>query len=435
MEGGETSSRPEEGAWWKTFRDPELDGLVSHVIRSNLTLRIAEARIREAHAQRDFVAGAAGPQFGADASSSANRYPRNGFPPLPPTVPHYYDLYRAGVDASWELDVFGGTRRAIEAADARVAAAEFGRDDVLRALLGEVGSNYVEARAYQQQLAIARENIEAQERIVTLTRGRYRAGLTTELDMRQAMALLATTQSQVPALETGFRTATYRLDLLLGQQPGKLLSELSKAKPIPGAPPQVPVGLPSDLLLRRPDIRRAERDLAASTALIGVATADLFPRFSLTGVIGLESTHFGSWWSPGSQFWHVGPAMVWHLFESGRLKANIRVQNARQEQALARYEQTVLVSFEEVESALTAYAKEQLRRESLVQSVQASQRAQKLADDLYRHGLADFLRVLVSQRALYQAQAAVVRSDRDVALDLVALYKALGGGWEDTGRS
>lgn len=405
------------------------------MVRSNLTLRIAEARVREARAQRGVVAAGEGPRVGSLASYARRRYARNGFPPLPPTVSPDYNLYRAGFDASWEIDVFGGTRRAVEAADAEVTAAAFGRDDVLRTLLSEVARNYIEARAFQQRLAISRENIQAQRRIVALTRQRYLAGLTPELDMQQATALLATTESEVPALETGLRNTTYHLDVLLGQPPGGVFEELAKEAPIPSIPPEVPVGLPSDLLLRRPDVRLTERELAAATARIGAAEADLFPRFSLIGVMGLQSVSTGNWWSTGSRFWSAGPSMVWRLFESGRIRAHVRVQSAREQQAFARYEETVLVAFQDVESALTAYAKEKLRRQSLVESVHANQRALRLAEDLYRHGLADFLRVLTSQRGLYQAQDAVVQSERDVALDLVALYKALGGGWQVAGAT
>ncbi len=437
MEGGETDARPVDGNWWKTFHDPILNSLIFRAVRSNRLLRVAEARIREARAERDVVAGGEGPAVDVRGSYSRNRHSKNGFPPLPPTVPLDYDQYAAGFDASWEIDLFGGTRRAVESANAGIAAAEFGRDDVLRSLLGEVARNYIEARAFQRRRAIARETIQAQQRIVKLTSDRYRVGLTSDLDVQQAEALLATTKSQVPIFETGFRNATYRLDVLLGQPTGKALKDLSKVAPIPATPPRVPVGLPSDLLLRRPDVRRAERELASATARIGVAKADLFPRFSLTGDIGLLSLNSGDWWSAGSRFWSAGPIVAWPVFASGRIRANVHVQEAREEQALAQYEQTVLVAFEDVDSALTAYAKEQIRRQSLVQSVQANNRALKLADNLYRHGLTDFIRVLDSQRGLYRAQDSLVQSDEFVALNLVALYKALGGGWRagDVGKS
>jgi len=430
MEGGENNARPVDAAWWKTFHDAKLDSLILRAVQSNVLLRVAEARIKEARAQRGVVAAGLGPTIAAAGSYSRNRFSKNEFPPLPPGTVIDYNEYSAGFDALWELDLFGGTRRAIESANAEIAAAEFERDDVLRSLLGEVARNYIEARAFQRRLAIANKNIRDQERILNLTRDRYEAGLTSDLDVRQVEALLATTKSQVPSFETGFRSATYRLDVLLGQPPGNSLKELAEEAPIPITPPEVPVGLPSDLLLRRPDVRGAERQVAAATARIGTAKADLFPRFSLTGDIDLISLDFGTWWTAGSRFWSAGPKAVWPVFTSGRIRANIRVQEAREEEALAQYEQTILLAFEDVDSALTAYAKEQIRRASLAQSVRAYQKALRLADDLYRHGLADFIRVLDSQRGLYEAQDSLVQSDQSVALNLVALYKALGGGWE-----
>jgi multidrug efflux system outer membrane protein len=430
LQGGETNTGPVDAVWWKTFHDAELDALITRAAQSNLTLRIAEARVREARAQRGVVAAAEGPNIESEGSYSRNRFSHNGFPPLPSTTHLDYNLYRAGFDASWEIDVFGGTRRAVQAADAGIAAAEFGRDDVLRTLFGEVARNYIDARAFQRRLEIAHQNIDAQQEIVHRTQDRFHAGLATELDVQQAIALLASTEAEVPTLETGFRDASYQLDVLIGQPPGRLSAELSTNGIIPIGPPQVPVGLPSDLLLRRPDVRRAESELVAATAHIGEAKADLFPRFALVGVAGLQSISASDWWSAGSRFWSAGPSVTWPVFESGRIRANIRVQNARQEETLAGYEQTVLVAFAEVERSLTAYAREQIRRQSLVQSVQANQKALVLADDLYGHGLTDFLRVLVSQRGLYESQDALVQSDQAVALNLVALYKSLGGGWE-----
>ena len=430
LQGGETNAEPVDAAWWKTFHDAELDALINRAAQSNLTLHIAEARVREARAQRGVVQSAEGPNLGTGGGYSRNRFSDNGFPPLPPTTPLDYDLYRAGFDASWEIDIFGGTRRAVEAANAGIASAQFNRDDVLRSLFSEVARNYINARTFQRRLVIAQNNIEAQREIVRRTRDRQQAGLTTELDVQQATALLTSTEAQVPTLETGFKDSTYQLDVLLGQTPGKVLAGFTNSADIPNAPPQVPVGLPSDLLLRRPDVRRAESQLVAATANIGVAKADLFPRFSLTGVVGLQSISASDWWTSGSRFWSAGPTVTWPVFQSGRIRANIRVQNARQEQVLVGYEQTVLSAFTDVERSLTAYAKEQIRRQSLAESVQANQKALALATDLYDHGLTDFLRVLTSERGLYQSEDSSVQSDQAVALDLVSLYKALGGGWK-----
>ena len=223
--------------------------------------------------------------------------------------------------------------------------------------------------------------------------------------------------------------------MLLAKPPGALMDEMSAEKPIPLTPPAVPVGLPSDLLQRRPDVQRAERELAAATARIGVAKADLFPKFSLTGFAGLESISASNWFDYASRYWSAGPTVQWELFEAGRIRANVRVQNARQEQALDAYQQTVLTALEDAENALTAYAKEQIRRESLSQSVQANQQALELSTQLYKSGLADFLRVLDSERSLYAAQDALVQSDQAVSVNLVQLYKALGGGWQNESGS
>ncbi len=434
LAGGETGSSPSVAVWWKNFNDPELDSLIERGVKSNLDLKIATARVREARAQYGATSAGLWPSVGSSGSYErqlqSKHQPILGALPLPANIPFENNVYQAGFDASWEIDVFGGTRRAVEAARNDTAAAEYGRRATLVSLLGEVARYYVEARGFQQRLAIARQNIQAQQVIVALARSRFKNGLTSELDVQQAAALLATTEAQVPALETNFKEAAHRLGVLLGQPPGALLTELSREAPIPDAPPGVPVGLPSELLRRRPDIQQAERELAGATARIGMAVADLYPKFSLTGDVGLQSVSAGDWFSAGSRFWSVGPTVQWKIFDAGRIRANIKVQNAREEQALAHYEQTVLASFEDAENALTAYAKEQTRRQSLADAVQANRQALEMASQLYQSGLADFLRVLESQRSLYESQDALVQSERTVILNLIKLYKALGGGWE-----
>ena len=433
--GGETNSAAATAAWWKSFHDAELDSLIERAASSNLDLRIAQARVREARAQYGIAVGNLLPTV--DASGSFARQRESQSEPLvgpgdrlPPGIPFENNSYQAGFDASWEIDVFGGKRRAVEAAKAQVAAAEFGQRDVLVTLLGEVARNYVEARGDQRQLEIARENITAQEQTLALTQNRYTNGLANNLDVQQAATLLATTRASVPALETALEASIHRLGVLLGQPPEALQSELSSVAPIPAAPPAVPVGLPSELLLRRPDVAQAERQLAAATANIGVAKADLFPKFYLTGVAGFDSVSASDWFDAGSRFWSAGPTVQWNIFDAGRIRANIRIQNARQEQALANYEQTALTAFEDVENALVAYAKEQVRRRSLEDAVKSSQESLRLANQLYANGLSGFINVLDAERSLYQAQDALVQSDRTVSTDLIALYKSLGGGWE-----
>jgi NodT family efflux transporter outer membrane factor (OMF) lipoprotein len=372
------------------------------------------------------------PTVDATGSYTRNRLSKHGYLAtlLPPGAPIDYNLYEADFDASWEIDVFGGTRRAAEAARAEVAAAEFKCRDVLVSLLAEVARNYIEARGFQQRLAIAGQNTAAQKQALDITRDRYRQGLTSDLDVQQSSALLSATEAQIPALEILLKASVHRLGVLLGQPPGALLAELSSAAPVPALPPEVPVDLPADLLRRRPDVQRAERELAAATARIGVAVADLFPKFSLTGVAGLQSVSASDWLTGASHLWTAGPTMQWRIFDAGRIRANVRVQNARQQQALANYEQTVLSSFEDVENALVAYAQEQVRFRSLEATVKADREAVAMARDLYQNGLADFLRVLDAERSLYQAEDELAQSRRAMSLNLVALYKALGGGWQ-----
>ena len=432
LAGGETNGPADLAAWWKNFNDTNLDSLMTMAVQSNLTLHIAEAHVREARAERDVINGSLWPSVGSSGSYSRNRYGANSFPPLAGFgVPLDYNLYNAGFDAAWELDIFGGTRRAVEAASAEIGAAEYGRRDVLVSLLAEVARNYIGARGYQQRLAITRQNIQVQQEVLDLTTNRFENGLGSDLDVQQATALLTATESQVPSLETGYDQSVHHLAVLLGRPPGALMDEMSAEKPIPLTPPQVPVGLPSDLLQRRPDVQRSESELAAATARIGVARADLFPKFSLTGIAGLESVSANNWFDYASRYWSAGPTVQWELFEAGSIRANVRVQNARQEQALDSCQQTMLVALEDVENALTAYAREQTRRESLSQSAQADERALELSTRLYQSGLADFLGVLDAERSLYVAQDALVQSDQTVSLDLVQLYKALGGGWQN----
>jgi len=434
MAGGETNLAPSLAGWWKSFNDPQLDSLIERAEKTNHDLRIAGARVREARAFHDIAASKLGPTLDAGGTYARQNQSKNqpvlGDLPMPPGVHFENNVYQVGFDASWEIDVFGGKRRTVEAGNAEVGAVEFGRRNVLVTLLGEVARNYVELRGCQRRLEIANKNLKTQEEALAIAEDRFKNGLTSDMDVQQATALLANTRSVVPLLETGIQASIHRLGVLLGQPPGALLAELSQPAPIPAAPPQVPAGLPSDLLRRRPDIQQAERKLAAATALIGVATADLFPKFSLTGLAGFESTSASDWFKGDSKFWSLGPTVQWRIFDAGRIRANIRVQNARQEQALAVYEETVLLSFEEVENSLVAYAKEQIRRRSIEDAVEASQNSLRMANQLYSSGLASFINVLDAERALYQAEDALVQSDKAVTQNLIGLYKALGGGWE-----
>jgi NodT family efflux transporter outer membrane factor (OMF) lipoprotein len=434
LAGGESHQGDPATAWWKTFHDPELDSLVQRAAAENLDLQIAAARVRQARAQQGIADADFWPSVNATGSYARQRESENqpliGSLPLPPNFPFESNYYQAGFDASWEIDVFGGTRRANQAATAEVAAAVYSQRDVLITLQSEVARNYLEVRGDQLRISLAQQNIQAQQDGLALTRERYEKGLTSELDVEQAATLLATTQAEVPNFESAREAAIHRLGVLLAQPPGALESELAQAAPLPAVPPAVPVGLPSDLLERRPDIQMAERELAAQTARIGVATADLFPKFYLTGTAGLESISANSWFTGPSQYWAIGPTMQWKLFEGNRIRSNIHLQTALQEQAFAQYRKTVLTSFEEVENALVAYANEQTRRQSLAQAVASSQEQLDLSNQRYKNGLASFLDVVDAERSLYQTQDELARSDQTVDTNLIALYKALGGGWQ-----
>jgi NodT family efflux transporter outer membrane factor (OMF) lipoprotein len=430
--------------WWTTLSDPFLLSLIERAVRANLDVREAEARIREARATRTVVAADAWPSLNVLGSYARSRRSENVVS-TPSSVSGggsgggsgnvfgfsgEQDFFQSSFDASWELDVFGRVRWSVEAAEANIAAEEENRSDVLVTLLADVARNYVELRGFQYRLVIAQENIAAQEESLEIARVRFQAGVTSELDAAEALSLLSSTRALVPPLELGMRQSIHRLGVLLGQTPESLLAELSPQAPIPQAQLTGTIGLPSDLLRRRPDIRRAERELAAATARIGVAAADLFPRFSLTGALGLQSldiTDLAEW---PSRFWTAGATVQWPIFDAGRIRANIRVQDARQEQALTRYERTILQSLEEVENALVGYAREQERRQLLIAAVQADREALELANERYTGGLTDFLNVILAQRALYTSQDALAQNETSVIVQLLALYKALGGGWE-----
>ncbi len=415
--------------WWKLLGDPVLDDLVQRAAAGNHDLRLAASRIREARAQRGVIAPQALPQIDANAGASRSRESKNTRQGSM-AGGDASNLFQAGFDATWEIDVFGRVSREVEAAEADIASFEEGRRDVLVTLVSEVARNYVELRGFQQRLAIARKNIQVQQATLDLTRNRFNAGLSSDLDVAQAESSLASVQSVVPTFDAAVQAAIHRIGVLLGRRPTELLAELSPAGAIPTAPATIPVGLPSDLLRRRPDIRRAEKDIAASTARIGVAAADLYPRFSLTGSFGFAADKVPSLPDASSRFWSIGPAMRWPILDWGRIRSNIAVQDARTEQSLVRYEQTVLKSFEEVENAMVNYTREQARRQSLVSALDSDRRAFDVANRLYTSGVADFQRVLDSQRALFAGEDALSESDKQMATNLVSIYKALGGGWE-----
>jgi len=433
-----TSTNPAAVAvWWHSFQDPTLSSLVEMAVRANLDLRQAEARIRQARAALGVAGAPLFPQVDANlsyqrSSKSTSQTVGGGVGPAGlATTGAFSELFQVGLDASWEIDIFGGTRRNIEAAGADLRASVEDRRDVLVTLVGDVGNNYLSLRGFQQQLAVARKNLEAQKKTAAIIRRRFEVGTVSRLDLVNADAQVATTASTIPIFESQARAAIYSLGVLLGREPAALEKDLIKEGPIPPNPPEVPVGLPSELLRRRPDIRRSEAQLHAATARIGVATADLFPKFNLTGSLGVSSsdlTKLGN--ISNSKFWSFGPSVTWPIFAGGRIWWNIKVQDAVAEQALLTYQKTVLTALKDVETALVAYAKEQDRRQALVEAVANNRQAVDLAMKLYIAGKTDFLNVTTAQRNLFVNEDLLVQSIRTVDTNLIALYKALGGGWE-----
>jgi multidrug efflux system outer membrane protein len=431
-------SPPSSVAWWKTFKDPELDSLIERAIDANLGLQLAQARIREARARRAIAMAPLWPSVNTTVSYTRLWQDEDLFGPLSaggqPVLlgQQPQNLFQAGFDTSWELDLFGGTRRSIEVAQADLEVSFYDRADVLASLVAEVARNYIQVRTLQKQLAVTHHNLAAQRDILGLTRSRYEGGLASDLDVARAQAQVKTAASQIPLLEISYRDAIHRLGVLLGQAPGALADELGAMAPIPVAPLDLPINLPSDLLRQRADIRRAERQLAAATARVGVATAELYPKFSLIGAAGFESLAASDFFNSGSKLWSVGPSITWPILRGGQIVATIQVRDAQERQALITYRQTILNALEEVENALVTYNREQDRRIVLADAVEANRRAAALARDLYLGGLSDFLNVLQAQRDLFQSQIELAQSDAAVSIDLVALYKALGGGWEAT---
>jgi outer membrane protein, multidrug efflux system len=428
---------PDYVTWWKTLDDPELDSLVDRAVQGNPNLVAAEARIREARSNRGIVTSNFFPQINATGSYTNNRSSQNlpGFSEQSgggfSVSGLRYDLWQAGFDMNWELDVFGGTRRALESANYAMQAAIFDKRDVLISLVAEVAANYIELRGEQRQLQIAMDNLHSQQQVLDLTRRKAEGGLVPYLDVAQQEAQVDSTASTIPTFQTGVRQSIHHIAILLGEPPEALSDELSAPSPIPVGPGAVPPGLPSDLLRRRPDVREAERQLAEATANIGVATADLFPQFSVTGLFGQASQHLKQIFDYNSQQNNIVPGVTWDIFDAGKVWSNVKVQDARQAEALEAYRTVVLQSFSDVDDSLVALNREQVRLQALRDAVTANQRAFDLSTELFQKGSADFLSVLDAQQSLFAAQTQQVESEALVSTDLVALYKALGGGWDE----
>jgi multidrug efflux system outer membrane protein len=418
--------------WWKLFGDPLLDELVDTAVRNNRDVAAATARLRAARAQRrerlfDFL-----PTITGNARYDNVRQSASGTPGVPAgtTPSRDYELFDAGFDASWEFDLFGRVRRLNESARAAAQAAAAARNDVLLSVIAEVARNYFELRGAQTQLQVARSNAENQGRALELVNARLDAGRGTALDTARATAQVETTLASVAPLEAAVVRAMRRIAVLSGAQPGALADRLAAPQALPGLPVGLSLGSPEALLRRRPDIRTAERQLAAATAAVGVEVADLFPRITVNAGIGLTAPRFNQLDDTGNDRRSFGPALSWGLLDFGHVYQRIRAAGARNAESLANYEQTVLLALEETENALSDYARERQRLDHLVRAAEASRSAADLAGQRFEGGVEDFLTALDAYRTSLEAEDQLAISQTRAATGLVAIYKALGGGWE-----
>ena len=442
---------PVDVAWWSLFDDPILTKLENQVAADNLDVRTATVRLAESRDQLGITGAARYPVFNANGTYQRQKASNVGqLSPIGalaaggsggtgtvaggPTTPvnfKPFDIYQYGFDAVWEPDIWGKVRREMEAAGATVHASAESRRGVLLTALAEVARDYIALRGTEEQLRIAGENVRTERDGLKLTQDQAAAGVTTDLDVANASAQLRLTTAQIPTLKQTERSEMNALALLLGRPPGALETELAVPRPVPPVPPRIPVGFPSQLLLRRPDIREAVEKLHATTAQIGVAEADFYPSVTLSASFGFQALQFGNLWKWNARQYDVGPGFTIPIFEGGSLKYRLKLTKAQQQEAAIAYEKTVLTAWHEVDNALTAYQDEQLRRAQLIEAVADNRKALALSQSRYREGVADFLTVLTAERGLLFAQQQLAASTTTVSTNLVALYKALGGGWQN----
>ncbi len=436
-----TTREPATVTWWSQFHDPLLTSLVRQSAHENLDVREAVLRVREAEAQTQMLSGALWPKLSADLSWSRQRVSTNTpngaifglghvFPGLPPTIVNPYNQYQVGLAASWGLDLFGATRRAIEAADAQTEAAVYNARGVLLTMVGDVAQTYIELRGAQLRKSIVERTLATQRNLLQLTRDRYRAGLTSDLDVQNAATELSTTHAQLPIVDEQISVDVNQLSDLMARKPEALRAELARARPVPPVPPVVPIGLPSQLLRRRPDILAAQARLRAATAEIGVAISEFFPRITLTAGGGYQSEGLSQLIQAASHFASFGPSIELPIFQGGRIRATVKLRRLQAKQAGVVYARTVLGALNQVEDALAAYGADQQQRVSLRAAVRSSRNALALARQRYESGVANFIDVLDAERSEEHSQLALASATTAVSLDLVRLYQALGGGWQ-----
>lgn len=429
--------------WWKRFDDPYLNDLIQEAIGANFDMRIAVERIFQARAQYRIRSADLWPEFNFNAVATRTRNSQNFFDTASGTsnVAVMENFFMVGFDAVWELDFFGKFRRAKRAAYAQWEATIEDAQNVMLSIIAEVARNYVSIRAFQRRIELDLQKVSLDKEELVLRKALFEAGLNSEVEVANAKANLERNKSTVPNLETSIKQGIYGLAFLLGRQPESMVCEFEHTGIIPCGRDRVPVGLPSELLRRRPDIRRAERQLASATEQIGVAVADYFPRISLTGTTvaggqlvgstwGFQSKQLNNLFSSGSQTWSVGPSILWNIIDFGRIRGNVAYQTSLQREALIVYEQTVVASLKDVEGALVAYFEEQKRLYSLTEQIIADQRSLQLALDLFQAGLSSELNVITARQQLLDSEIQQVDSEEALTSNLIALYKALGGNWE-----
>lgn len=409
--------------WWRSLNDPLLSEMVDEALQSSLELHSAQARLREARARRAVAVSERFPSVTASGSASRSQ---NSEETGSGTT---RELYSAGFDASWELDLFGGIRRGIEAADADLESSIASLHDAHVSLVAEVARNYVEVRTLQTRLGIAQDNLASQSETLQLTDWRAQAGLVSSQDVEQARSNREQTRAQIPSLDTSLAEAEHRLDILLGKAPGTLHLRLVVAGELPTVPEQIAVGIPADAIRQRPDVRAAERNLAAETARVGMAEAARYPSFNLSGSIGLEALTMGALGNSDAATSSLLAGITGPIFDAGRLRAQIEIQNAVLEQAYVMYEQAVLTALQDVENALVSLARNRERVKALTNAAESARNAAQLAQQRYSAGLIDFQSVLDTERNVLSVEDSLASTRADGVLALISLYKALGGGW------
>ncbi|MCX7379311.1 MAG: efflux transporter outer membrane subunit [Alphaproteobacteria bacterium] len=421
---------PFDAAWWKILNDPLLNEMQEQLAKANLDLKTSEFRVAQARAQLGITESADGPRVNANAGYARARSSQRGTTARVARSYEPYDLFQYGLDLSWEIDLWGRVARLVEAGEAQLTAVEEARRDLQVSTSAELARAYIALRGVQRKVVIVRQNLDIAQQNQRLTRDRAAGGLTTDLDVANASAQVASVEAQLPVLEEQQARLSNAIALLLGEQPGARLAALAVPRAAPVLPPRVPVGVPGDLTRRRPDIRMAEANLHAATAGIGVATADFYPRVTLSGFGAIQGLNVSNLREGAALAYSIGPSIQLPIFEGGRLRRTLELREAQQQEAAMQWQRVVLGALHEVDNALTAYGTEQRRRDRSEQAVAAGRQALGIARLRYEQGVADFLQVLTAQRALLVAEQEMADATTNVSLNLVLLYRALGGGWD-----